>query len=282
MEFSIKAVSPEKHKSACAVVAISEPRKPSAAADALDRASKGAIRELLKRGDMEGKLGATRVVYGVPGYERVILVGVGKADELGPKQFREAVRAAVAAAHDTGATQATLYLLDTTVQRRSGRWKARHSVMMAAEASYRFDTMKSKKSDPRALTRIELATAGKMTADLERGLTEGIAIAAGMDLARDLGNLPGNVCTPTYLANEATRLAREWKLGVEILERKDMEKLGMNTLISVTRGSAEPPKLIILKHSGGGKRDKPVVLDGKGITYDTGGISLKPGDTMMR
>jgi leucyl aminopeptidase len=111
-------------------------------------------------------------------------------------------------------------------------------------------------------------------------MREGSAIAAGMTLTRDLGNLPANVCTPTYLADTSVKLGREWKLAVEVLEQKDMEKLGMGSLLSVTRGSREPPKFVILRYSGGGKRERPVVLVGKGITFDTGGISLKPAAEM--
>src|SRR5262249_47012683 len=99
-------------------------------------------------------------------------------------------------------------------------------------------------------------------------------------LTRDLGNLPANVCTPTYLAESAVKLAREWKLAVEVLERKDMEKLGMETLLSVTKGSHQPPKFVVLRYSGAGGRERPVVLVGKGITFDTGGISLKPAAEM--
>lgn len=280
MEFSIKALGPEKHKSACAIVGVAESRKLTAAAEAIDRVAGGALRALTKRGDMDGKLGAIRVLYDVVGCERLVVVGLGKLEEFGPKQFREAVRAAVAAAAETGAAAATLYLLDVPVQRRSMRWKARHAVMMSADAVYRFDRMKSKKADARPLASIELATSGKTSTDAAVGLAEGKAIAAGMELTRDLGNLPGNVCTPTYLADTARRLAQDWKLGIDVLERKDMEKLGMNTLISVTRGSAQPPKLIVLKYSGGSKKDKPICLIGKGITFDTGGISLKPGEGM--
>jgi leucyl aminopeptidase len=101
-----------------------------------------------------------------------------------------------------------------------------------------------------------------------------------MNLAKDLGNLPGNVCTPSYLADEARRLAKRWKLGVQVLERKDMEKLGMGTLLSVARGSHQPPKFIVMRHDGAGRKSKPVVLVGKGITFDTGGISIKPAPEM--
>src|SRR3979490_3237503 len=111
-------------------------------------------------------------------------------------------------------------------------------------------------------------------------MREGSAIAAGMTLARDLGNLPANVCTPTFLADTSVKLGREWKLAVEVLEQKDMEKLGMGSLLSVTRGSPQPAKFEILRYSGAGRKDRPVVLVGKGITFDAGGISIKPSAEM--
>jgi leucyl aminopeptidase len=114
----------------------------------------------------------------------------------------------------------------------------------------------------------------------ENALAEGLAIAAGVELAKDLGNLPGNICTPGYLADQAGQLARAHGLTVDVLDRPDMEKLGMNTLLSVARGSHEPPKFIVLRHAGGPAGAKPVVLVGKGITFDSGGISLKPGPEM--
>jgi leucyl aminopeptidase len=118
------------------------------------------------------------------------------------------------------------------------------------------------------------------TAPLQQALAESVATADGMDLARTLGNLPPNLCTPTYLAEEARKLARQFKLGIEVLERRDMEKLGMGALIAVTQGSQQPPKLIVLRYSGAAKSRKPLALVGKGITFDTGGISLKPGGDM--
>src|SRR5690606_490081 len=124
----------------------------------------------------------------------------------------------------------------------------------------------------------------KSDAAADRGLAQGTAVANGMDLAKRLGNLPGNVCTPRYLGEQARKLAREWKLGVEVLERRDIEKLGMGSFLSVAKGSEEPPRLIVMKYNGAGKGSgkgaAPIVLVGKGITFDSGGISLKPGNAM--
>ena len=280
MEFSIKAISLDKHNAACLVLGVFEPRKLSGGAETLDRSAKGALSACLERGDMDGKTGSTRFLYNIAGYERLLLVGLGKQDEFGAKAFRSAVSTAVAAINDTGAARASIAAIDWPLPKRTPRWKARQAVIAAAEATYRFDQMKSSKPDARPLAHVELVVNGKMPADAERGLAEGRAIAAGMHLAKDLGNLPGNICTPTYLADEAKKLAREWKLDFEVLERTDMEKLGMYSLIAVARGSAQPPKLVVLKYQGASKKEAPICLVGKGITFDTGGISLKAGAEM--
>jgi len=257
-------------------------RKLSASAEALDRASQGGVREVLRRGDMEGKLGATLLLYRLAGVaaERVLLVGLGAEADLREREYREAARAAVKAAQETGAGSATLCFTEIRAGRRDSAWKARQVALVAAECAYRFESMKSKKSDPRPLARVELLVAARDAQAAARGLREGGAIGTGMSLAKDLGNLPANVCTPAFLADQARKLAREWKLGLDVLERKDMEKLGMGSLLSVAQGSRQPPKLIVLHYDGGAKKAKPVVLVGKGITFDTGGISLKPSPEM--
>ena len=283
MEFNTKIAAPERQPSACAVVGVFESRKLSRAGEALDRAARGQLRELLRSGDMEGKVGSTRMLYRVRGVaaERILLVGVGKEKELGDRQFRECARAALSAIRETGARDVCLYLAELQVPGRDAAWKARQLVLAAADVGYRFDRMKSKKAATVSIARVSVAAAQKQEAPaLERGVLEGRAIAAGMSLTRDLGNLPANVCTPAYLAESAVKLGREWKLSVEVLEQKDMEKLGMGSLLSVTRGSHQPPKFVILRYAGTGRKERPVVLVGKGITFDTGGISLKPSAEM--
>jgi leucyl aminopeptidase len=254
----------------------------SAAAETLDLASNGTVREVVRRGDMEGKLGSTLLLYRVPGVaaERVLLVGLGDEAALREREYCEAARAAVKAAQETGARSATMCFTEIRIGRRDSAWKARQVALVAAECAYRFEYMKSKKSDPRPLVNIELLAAARDASAVALGLRQGEAIGTGVSLAKDLGNLPSNVCTPTYLAEQARKIARECKLEIEVLERKDMEKLGMGSLLSVAQGSRQPPKLIVLNYAGGPKKARPVVLVGKGITFDTGGISLKPSPEM--
>lgn len=284
MEFSIKALVPGRNASGCTVVGIFAGRKMSGAATALDSTAKGYLRRLLERGDMEGRIGATLLLHDVPGVSsaRVLLIGLGPQTEFGEKQFRRVVAAAISALASTGTTDAELHLTELTVARRDIGWRTMQAACTACTTAYRFEQMKSQpeKGKP-SLNMLVLGVKTRGEVKLAvRGLARGVALAQGVNLARDLGNLPGNVCTPGYLADEARKLARHYRLKIQILERADMKKLGMNTLLSVAQGSSEPPKLIVLEYSNGPKNQKPVVLVGKGVTFDTGGISIKPAPEM--
>ena len=281
MEFSIKSGGPERVRAGCIVVGVFESRKLSAAGAALDRAARGRLSALVKRGDITGKAGSSLMLHHVPriAAERVLLVGLGREGDFSDRQFHDAVKNTVSVLGRHGVADAAL-CLSATVDHRDAAWRVRQAAIAASDAGYRFDRMKSKREPARGLRRLTLLVA---TADVRAGaaaLKQGAAIAHGMSLARDLGNLPGNVCTPAYLADAARALAREHKLGVQVLERKDMEKLGMGCLLSVARGSIEPPKLIVLQYHGAARGDAPVALVGKGVTFDTGGISLKPAGEM--
>ena len=283
MEFNIKQTSPDSYKGNCVVLGVYSNKKLTTAAKELDRASGGAISKLLDLGDFDGKVGATRLYYDVPGAiaSRVLLVGLGESGAIAAKNWLSAVRAAVSALVDTGAVDAALFLADVAVERRDMTWKSRQFAVMSCDAIYRFSQLKSVQPPARKLAKLTLCIASpRDIAAAQRGLKEGNAIATGMNLARDLGNLPGNICTPTYLAEQSVRLGRTWKIETEILEQRDMEKLGMGALLSVTKGSRQPPKFIILKYFGAARKERPIVLVGKGITFDTGGISLKPGAEM--
>ena len=231
---------------------------------------------------MNGKVGSTLMLHHVVNIpaDRVLMVGLGKADEFAAKQFLEVLRAALGALQKIACKDAALYLTDLPVKGRDEAWKIMQAVLLAAESGYRSDHLKSKPADASKLRKILLGCAGKAGNAVQATLSQATAIAHGMKLTKDLGNLPGNICTPTYLANQAKTLAKAHKLKATILEEKDMHKLGMHSLLSVTRGSRQPAKLITLQYHGGDKKQKPVVLVGKGITFDSGGISLKPGADM--
>jgi leucyl aminopeptidase len=291
VEFSIKPGSPEKQRSDCIVVGVFEGGKLSDAAQMLDIAASRYLSEIIERGDMSGKTSTSLLLYNVPNIasDRVLLIGLGNEKEFTPKKFLDAIRTALRAVQATNAKDAVLYLTELPISivegitaPRDGAWCLSQTVLAAYETSYRSDSMKSnaEKKDLGNLHKIHFGTTAKSAA-LKVALTQAVAIARGMKLTKDLGNLPGNICTPTYLAAQATGLAKiHDTLRVNVLEEKDMQKLGMGSLLSVSRGSSEPAKLITLEYGGGDKKQKPIVLVGKGITFDTGGISLKPAAEM--
>ncbi len=284
MEFSIKSGSPEKQRSACVVVGVFESRKLTLPAELLDKASGGYISDIVRRGDMEGKAGSTLLLHNVPATlcDRILLVGLGKEKDFKEKEFAGAIRTTVKVLNETGAFDASIFLTELTVRKRSIAWRVRQTAIIALDATYKFDQFKSKKEEiRRPLRKLTLSVERRNElSPAEEGLAQGIAIAEGMAMTKTLGNLPPNICHPTYLAEQAQAMAKEFKLGCEILDRADMEKLGMGSLLSVARGSHQPPKLIVLTHQGGKAGEKPIVLVGKGVTFDTGGISLKPGADM--
>jgi len=284
MEFSIKSGSPEKQRSGCVVVGVFEGRKLTASAQAIDKASGGFLTEVLRRGDLEGSLGKTLLLHSVPKVpaDRILLVGLGREREFNEPGFRNAMSAAVKALKSTGASEATVCLTDVPLKRHDTGWKVEHAVLAIMEGAYRFDKLKSKAPEnKRALRKVVLHVARRNEiTEGEAAIDRGVAIAEGMALAKDLGNLPGNHCTPTYLAEQAVELGKRHGIKVDVLEQKDCEKLGMGCFLAVARGSAQPPKFIVMEYQGGKRDQPPVALVGKGITFDTGGISIKPAAEM--
>ncbi len=285
MEFSIKSGSPEKQRSGCVVVGVYEGRKQSASAQAIDAASGHYLGEIMRRGDLEGALGKTLLLHNVPqiAADRVLLVGLGREREFNEAAYRTAVAAAAKALKATGASDATVCLTDLPLKKRDTAWKVEHAVLALMEAAYRFDQLKSKppENNRRTLRKVVLHVARRSEIGPgEAAAATGSAIAEGVNLAKDLGNMPGNLCTPTYLAEQAVEMGKRHGVKVEVLEQKDCEKLGMNSFMAVARGSRQPPKFIVLEYHGAKRDEAPVALVGKGLTFDTGGISIKPAADM--
>lgn len=281
MEFSIKSGNPEKQRHDCIIVGVFEGRKLSEAAKSLDDASNKAISSVLKGGDLEGKLATSLLLHAVAGVvaARVLLVGLGKQTEFGEKQYHKAVRAAVKAL-PKGVTNAGIFLAELVIKKSDIHAKVAQLVEVAMDATYQVNAVKHKKADPLPLEKMAIFAEKADAAQAQAGLKHGLAISAGVSLAKDLGNLPPNICTPTYLGEQAKKLAKAYGFKVEVLEKKEIEKLGMGSFLGVAQGSVEPPRFIVLQHLKGDKKQKPTVLVGKGITFDTGGISLKPGGDM--
>jgi len=284
MEFITKPVNLDKYQGDSLVVGVFESRKLTEAARRLDEVSSGYLSKLLAQGDMNGKANSTLLLHHVPNInsKRVLLVGLGKEKTFTEKTFTAAISSAFKALHQTGSKDVCFCLAGLTVKNRPVEWRILQIVLLAEASIYRFDRLKST-SDAKAPALAKVIIPLEDGADLptvENALQQGIATAHGMKVARDLGNLSPNICTPTYLAEQAAGMAKTYKLKCTVLEEKDMEKLGMGALLAVARGSRQPAKLIALEYRGREKMDKPIVLVGKGITFDTGGISIKPAPDM--
>ncbi|MEH6627660.1 MAG: leucyl aminopeptidase [Motiliproteus sp.] len=283
MEFKITSDAPEQLSTECIVVSIGDGGVLSPSAKALDEASNGYLSGIVEAGDITGKKNETLLLQAIPGIsaKRTLLIGTGKAEDRNDIQFVKLIQASQSAIKTIQCSDIAFYLDDDAVNQRDCYWRTRKLVETFSHGLYRFDQLKSTKADPIKLQAISVfaCEADDETASL--AVVEGAAIANGMSLTRDLGNLPGNVCTPSYLADQALELSNEFaNMSTEILEEADMEKLGMGALLSVSAGSEQPAKLIIVNYQGGEKGQQPHVLVGKGITFDSGGISLKAGAAM--
>jgi len=285
MEFIIKSGNPEKQRTACLIIGITESRRVTGAAKAVDEASNRLISNLVRKGDIQGKTGQSLVLYNVHGLlaDRVLLVGCGRERELDDQKYREIVEHSIGQLTLTGASEAVCYLPELAVKGRDLHWKIRQAVEVTSQCLYRFDEFKSKKKqDRKSLRKLVLTVPSRKELPAgDAAINEGVAIAKGIKLCRDLANRPSNICTPAHLAEQAQQLAKAHRnLKVSVMDEDEMKKLGMNTLLSVSAGSSEPAKLITLEYRHGKKNEKPVVFVGKGVTFDTGGISIKPSQAL--
>ena len=285
MKYRIVSGDPAQCKTQCLVVGVPEGRKLGAAAEALDQASGGVLQRLVRKGDLDGTRGTLRFFYEPAGIaaQRLLVVGLGPAKTFDAPAYAKAVEAATRALQDTPVTEAVFALPETFDEKSRVYAAVRELVLAADQATYRFDQCKSSAEPPRKpLLRLGVWLPDKrQQSPASKALGHASAVAEGRRLAKDLANLPGNICTPTYLAEQARGLGRGTrKIKVSVLEEKDMEKLGMGALLSVSRGSRQPAKLIVMEYKGGKPGSKPVALVGKGLTFDAGGISIKPAADM--
>ncbi|USD65589.1 leucyl aminopeptidase [Vibrio sp. SCSIO 43136] len=286
MEFSVKSGSPEKQRSACIVVGVFEPRRLSPVAEQLDKISDGYISSLLRRGDLEGKPGQMLLLHQVPGVlsERVLLVGCGKERELGERQYKEIIQKTISTLNETGSMEAVCFLTELHVKGRDTYWKVRQAVESTKDGLYTFDQFKSTKPETRRPLRklvFNVPTRRELNIG-EKAIAHGLAVASGVKASKDLGNMPPNVANPAYLASQARRLADEYEtVTTKIIGEQEMEKLGMTSYLAVGRGSHNESMMSVIEYKGAPDPDtKPIVLVGKGLTFDSGGISLKPGAGM--
>ncbi|PCJ32500.1 MAG: leucyl aminopeptidase [Gammaproteobacteria bacterium] len=280
MHYFVTTTPASTQQSDCVIVAVFDQGQLSPSAKIINDQSNGYLEKVIARGDIEGKAGQTLLLQDVENITspRVLLVGCGKQDKTTEKDFNSAISAITKVLNDSGADTASSYLSEINVKDRSATWKTRQTIITAESALYKYTATKSDvKAVNKPLTQLGFFD---QDGDTQSATELGQAIATGMNLARELSNLPGNVCTPTYLANQAVELGQRFEsVTTTILDEAEMETLGMSSLLSVSRGSREEAKLIVMNYQGAGD-DRPVVLVGKGLTFDAGGISLKPASGM--
>jgi leucyl aminopeptidase len=285
MKLSLKTALPEKFPKSCLIVGVYADGVLSPSAKELDKASKGYISKIIKQGALDGKPGQILPIYQLPNtsIEQVLLIGCGGSDGINAAAYRRLINAAIRALIQGKSTAAVSYLAEINVTGKSLPWKVKHHTEATGESIYSFDIFKTEK-DKKPVVQdlvINVSDAKQMKA-CEIALRQGQAIGNGVTLTKNLANLPSNVCTPTFLAEQAKAIEKIFpSITVKILSEKDMHKLGMGALLAVSQGSAEEAKMIILEYIGTAKKEAPVALVGKGITFDTGGNSLKPADSMV-
>ena len=284
MEYTAKSNKIETLASRCLVVGVYAGKKPRLSDNGakLDGVTGGQLKALLGKGDMRGEQGTTLMVYDPANIraERVLMVGLGNMREVDAVVLRKAAVAVAKATNGAGIRSMDIALFDRAHGGMDTRRMVRHVVEAVDAALYLYDETKSGRSRKNALKNVAMLVERKDLSAARRGASEGAATARGVSLAKELGNLPGNICTPSYLARRARAMQKDLPIKTRVLDEAAMKKLKMGSLLSVSRGSREPAKLIIMEYRGGKKGEAPVVLVGKGLTFDAGGISIKPAAAM--
>ena len=285
MDISVKTTSAPNQRSACLVVGIFDHRKLSNTAMELDNATNGYLSSILQHGDMDGKVGQTLLLHAVEAIsaQRILLVGCGKEKDFATRQYKKVIAAAVKSLKEYNVRDAVFYLADLTAKDLNHARRIKLAAETIHSGYYQFNQLKTKngKSKPPLQKAILNVAEEQQLTPARLAVAMGNAVALGVNTACDLGNLPGNICTPSYLASTAQKNAKRYPgMKVKVLKQKDMEDLKMGALLSVARGSRQPPRLIVIEYNGGKKDDRPIALVGKGITFDSGGISIKPSAAM--
>mgnify|MGYP003705932791 FL=1 len=289
MKTALKTSNPVRLVTDCLVIAVAAKNKFSAEAKEIDIASGKRLSRVLENGDFDGSLGTSLMLQGLEGVKakRVLLVGCGDKAKLSLKEARKLLVSIAKSLLSSQAKDAHLALASLALAGADHYWLAERLAQELEDASYSYSTTKSTKAKASALKSISLAAPkGTSKAKIDIAFANGVATGRGINCAKELGNLPGNICTPTYLAQQAIDLAKGNRaLTVKVLSEKQMARLGMGSLLSVSAGSSQEAQLIVMEYKGAKvkpKADRPAphMLVGKGITFDTGGISLKGGAAM--
>jgi len=282
MKLCLKSAPPETFATPCIVVGVTEDGPFAPATAAIDQASGGAITRMIASKDISAATGKTTLLHALKGIaaERVLVVGFGKLKKLTGSSFDRACLAAGKVLRNHPLKSCHVCVHEVEFEGRDFSWRLRQAALAIHRANYLYTATKKLQDD--APVPLELAS---FQADdtYQSQIDRASGIGRGYDKARELGDLPPNICTPAYLVQEAREIAREFdSVALEILDEDEMARLGMNALLGVSRGSTNPAYLIVLKYSGGSSGQQPVLLVGKGITFDSGGLSLKSPDNMTQ
>ncbi|MCB1745349.1 MAG: leucyl aminopeptidase, partial [Gammaproteobacteria bacterium] len=272
VNFNLSTGDASAQRSGCVVVGVHKGGRLSGASEQLDKACEGALARIIKRAGFDGEVGHALMLTGIEALtpDRVLLIGTGRASTLDAAGFRKLARRAAQELVNSGARDAVSYLAQLEVKDQDCEFCVRESVIALATAAYRFDALKNdaSKRDPVALKKLGVAYPDGARRVAQEALAQAQALADALNLCCDLANLPGNICTPSYLADRARQLGRKHdKLNVNVKGEPEMKRMGMGALLSVARGSRQPPRLITMQYQGAAKNVKPIVLIGKGVTF---------------
>ncbi len=281
MQYFATGSSAARQSSDCVIVGAYSKRKLNSAAEDIDAASGGYLSKLAKSGDISGSKGTNTLLRDLPGVKakRVLVVGLGERNDFCLRQLEAATESAVKALSKTGVKSISFNLGSNSERFTDPARVASTSIAAAHRALYRFDQLKSKKpGNASKIRKMEFGFSSRAACNKAKAsFKTADAIAQGVSLTKDLGNLPPNICTPDYLAKTSKKFASDYKnVTVQVMGMKDLKRMGMGAFISVTQGAERPPRLIVMRYRGAPAKEAPVALVGKGITFDTGGISLKP------
>ncbi|PCI41858.1 MAG: leucyl aminopeptidase [Moraxellaceae bacterium] len=290
MAYTIKSGQAAKQPSDCLIIGLYQNGDMTPSTESINKLCGGQIKKWFESGDINGALGKTQIFHGLKQVTapRILVVGLGDEKKLTLVKYKKAFSLSMSALKNSGAKSAHHCLTEITINGVDEEEVFRQAGIMAQASQYQYQLFKSKKKKPEAkpLALSFQSNGQSASKSATAALNQGQAIGNGVNVARDLGNHPSNLCTPGYLADEAKKLAKKYTaITTQIIEEKQMAKLGMGAFLSVSKGSDLPGKLIVMKYQGpgtgkGAQQDKPIVLVGKGVTFDSGGISLKPGAAM--
>ncbi len=282
LQFSLVAAAPETVDTACVLVGVYEHGVLTSAAARVDSAAQGIIKRQVESGDITGKAGSTTLLFAPHGVVamRVLVVGLGAQKTFDAARYQKVNIEAARALGKLPVADAVSYLTEVDVPGRDSAWRVRIAALATDHAAYRYTATFKPREQSKQVALASVSFAGG--ADAQAGLDQARALAAGIEFTRELANLPPNICNPAYIAEKAQAFAdgHRDKVSCHVLDHVEMERLGFGSLLAVARGSVNKPKLVVLEYKNGAEGDKPYAFVGKGVTFDTGGISLKPGAGM--